>query len=122
MGIEAAHASSPLSGAFFLLLVIVLIFAITFGLAYIPANIARKKGYGFWGFYILGLFFFFIALIVTLCLSDKNQQLSEMKQAFHAGKSVSSTADELKKYRELLEVGTISQEEFENIKKKLIQS
>ena len=42
------------------------------GLAFIPANIAKKKGYGFGGFWFFGFCFFLIALIVSLCLSDRN--------------------------------------------------
>jgi len=41
------------------------------GLAFIPANIARKKGYSYGGFWALGFFFFLIGLIVALCLPDK---------------------------------------------------
>jgi len=42
------------------------------GLAFIPANIARKKGYSYGGFWALGFFFFIVGLIVALCLTDKN--------------------------------------------------
>ena len=103
-----------------ILIPIIFALIIVLGLAYIPANIARKKGYGFMGFYILGIFLFFVALIISLCLSDKKQQLYEMKQAIHSEKVAPSIADELKKYSELLEQGNISQEEFDEIKKKLI--
>ncbi len=41
------------------------------GLAFIPATIARNKGYSYGGFWAFGFFFFIIALIVSLCLSDK---------------------------------------------------
>ena len=41
------------------------------GLAFIPANIAKKKGYSFGGFWVFGFFFFLIALIVSLCLNYK---------------------------------------------------
>lgn len=107
-------------GGIIAILTVILWLAIRFGLAYIPANIARKKGYGFMGFYILGLFFFLIALIISLCLSDKKQQLDEIKKVIHSEKNPPSVADELKKYNDLLEQGTISQEEFDDIKRKLI--
>ena len=108
------------NGILIFLIPIIFVLIISFALAYIPANIARKKGYGFMGFYILGLFFFFIALIISLCLSDKNQQIYEIKQAIHYEKYTPSTADELRKYSELLEQGRITQEEFNSIKEKLI--
>lgn len=41
------------------------------GLAFIPATIARNKGYSYGGFWALGFFFFLIGLIVALCLPDK---------------------------------------------------
>lgn len=103
------------------LLIFLLVAIVTFWLAYIPANIARKKGYGFAGFYILGLFSFLIALIISLCLSDKKQQLDDMKKEINSAKAASSVADELKKYSELLKQGAISQEEFDNIKENLIR-
>ncbi len=41
------------------------------GLAFIPATIARNKGYSYGGFWALGFFFFLIGLIVALCLDPK---------------------------------------------------
>lgn len=41
------------------------------GLAFIPANIAKKKGYSYGGFWALGFFFFLIGLIVALCLDPR---------------------------------------------------
>lgn len=116
----AQQGVSNFGGIIGILIPVIIGLAIIFGLAYIPANIAKKKGYGFMGFYILGLFFFLIALIISLCLSDKKQQLDEMKKVIHSEKNSPSVADELKKYNDLLEQGTISQEEFDDIKRKLI--
>ena len=64
-----------------------LILALAFSLPCIPAKIAKKKGYGFAGFYIFGLFLFLIALIVALCLSDKNQQIESIKEVIAASQS-----------------------------------
>ncbi len=121
MEAAAQQGASNFGGIMAILIPVILGFAIIFGLAYIPASIARKKGYGFMGFYILGLFFFLIALIISLCLSDKKQQIDEMKKVFHSENVSPSVADELKKYSELLNQGTISQEEFDDIKRKLIK-
>lgn len=106
--------------ALILFAILAIIAIIIFGLAFIPANIASKKGYGFIGFYILGVFFFLFALIVSLCLSNKRQHIDEIKKAIYSEKNSLSVADELKKYSDLLERGIISQEEFDNIKRKLI--
>lgn len=71
----------------FMMLLPPIILGILFGLPFIPANIAKKKGYGFAGFYIFGFFLFLIALIVALCLSDKNKQLDEIKKAIYSEQS-----------------------------------
>jgi len=41
------------------------------GLAFIPATIARKKGYSYGGFWVFGFFLFLPALIVALVIQDK---------------------------------------------------
>ena len=41
-------------------------------IAFIPAMIAKRKGHSFIGYFIFSLFFFLIALIVALVVSDKN--------------------------------------------------
>lgn len=47
---------------------------IQFGLAFIPANMAKKKGYSFGGFWCLSFFFFFlVSIVVAACLTDKNE-------------------------------------------------
>lgn len=113
----------------FSVIAIIIIFVIgaKIGLAFIPANIAKKKGYGFGGFYVLGLFFFLIGLIVSLCLDDKNAQMYQMTNAIHSISNnpiqgqASSIGDELKKYNDLLLQGAISQEEFDSLKTKLLE-
>jgi hypothetical protein len=42
-------------------------------LALIPASIAQKKGRSFAGFWVFGLFFFVIALVVALLISDASE-------------------------------------------------
>ena len=88
-------------------------------LALIPAKIASEKGYGYYGFFILGIFFFIPALIIALCLSDKNAQVTEISNAIEKSKtSTSSAADELTKYYGMLQQGIITPEEFEAQKQK----
>lgn len=45
---------------------------IDIGLAFIPASMADKKGYSFWGFWVFGFFLFLPAIIVAACLGGKN--------------------------------------------------
>ena len=47
---------------------------VAIGLAFIPAFIAKKKGYSSVGFYFFGLFLFIPALIVALVIRDKNEE------------------------------------------------
>jgi hypothetical protein len=37
-----------------------------------PAMLAKQKGYNFWLFFIISLFFWWITLFVVLFLKDKN--------------------------------------------------
>ena len=67
------HASSVSSGIVFVIVLIVLGLAILFGLALLPANIAKKKGYGFWGFFLFAYFLWLPALIVAACLADRTK-------------------------------------------------
>jgi hypothetical protein len=55
-------------------------------LAFIPASIAKKKGYSAGAFYVFGFFLFLIALIVALVLKDKNAALP----ATQGGSGISS--------------------------------
>ena len=97
-------------------IVIALTIKITLGI--IVGNIAKKKGYGFWGFFILGFVFFFIGLIVSLCLSNKNEQAKTIAEALNY--SSNSECDELLKLKKLLDSGVITGEEFDAKKKQLL--
>lgn len=101
-----------------------LIIAVFLGL--IPANIARRKGrsFGLWWFY--GAALFIVAIIHVLLIKDNNtvssvspvvsqKKAEESKPA--APVQQSDRTDELKKYKELLDAGVLSQEEYD-IKKK----
>lgn len=81
---------------------------ITFALlAFIPAYIAWKKDYSFGGFWLFGFFLFLPALIVALLMSDKTQVTV-------------GSADEIAKYKTLLDNETITREEFEKKKSELL--
>lgn len=82
-------------------------------LALIPANIAKSKGYsqGLWWFY--GWMLFIVALIHASLLPDKTVKGATPNIA-------SDTADELIKFKELLDQGIITAEEFEIKKSQLL--
>lgn len=87
------------------------------GLAFIPANIAKNKGYSFglWWFY--GWMLFIVAIIHVSCISDKNANQVSIQTA-NSGQSV---ADELKKYKELMDQGVLTEEEFQTKKRQLLE-
>lgn len=101
------------------IIVLFVILAVKVGIALIPANIAKKKGYSFAGFFIMGIFFFLLGLIVSLCLDDKTVQPNDIIIQKPDNYN-SSVADEIKKFKELMDNGVISSEEFEAKKKELL--
>ena len=82
------------------------------GLGLIPANIAQNKGYSFglWWFY--GWMLFIVAIIHVQFIPDKN--------APNIPKGISA-ADELTKYKSLLDQGVITQAEFDKKKEDLLK-
>ena len=105
----------------------VVVLAIAAGLACIPANIAKRKGYSFglWWFY--GWMLFIVAIIHVQFIPDKNAP-----QGSSAGNGagisypvnqapIQSMADELKKYKELLDQGVLTEEEFAAKKEQLLK-
>ena len=94
------------------------------GLAFIPANIAKKKGYSFGLWWVYGWLLFIVAIIHVNLIPDKNvQQTQANAAAVSPSRSVAnqSAADELKKYKELLDQGVISEEEFKAKKEQLLK-
>lgn len=65
-----------------------------FGLAFIPASMAGKKGYSYGGFYVFGIFAFLIAVIVAACLEDRNMYIRRDEVKFRT----SANADYIPKY------------------------
>ena len=80
-------------------------------LAIIPANLAKNKGYSFglWWFY--GWMLFIVAIIHVSLIPDKNLAPS---------KTYRSAADELKGYKDLLDMGAITEDEFTEKKRQLL--
>lgn len=87
-------------------------------LGLIPANIAKEKGhsFGLWWFY--GWMIFIVAIIHVQFIPDK----SASNNARHSSSipycqpSQLSAADELRQYKELMDQGVISSEDFEKKK------
>ncbi len=96
------------------------------GLGLIPASIAKNKGYSFglWWFY--GWMLFIVAIIHVSLIPDKNDQQIPINDAHHIpycppSNAGQSAADELKKYKELKDHGTITEEEFQAKKEQLLK-
>ena len=79
-------------------------------IAVVPARIAKKKGYSYAGFYVFGIFVWPAALIVALCIKDRNNE------------AAAEGANALKAYKELLDSGAITQEEFDAKKAEILRS
>ena len=92
-------------------------------LGLIPANIAKRKGhsFGLWWFY--GWMLFIVAIIHVQFIEDYNAPEKEMKvvATLTPSGSFASTADEIMKYKELLDQGVLTQEEFERKKQQLLK-
>lgn len=84
------------------------------GLGLIPANIAKQKGYDFTKWWIYGWLLFIVAMIHVCIIPDKNMQLIQQKGGL-------SAADELKKYKELLDSNVITEKEYEKKKEQLLK-
>lgn len=96
-------------------------------LGLIPANLAKEKGYGdqFGIWWIYGIFLLPIAFIHALALKDKTTSYFDMPTVITVQRTNTSanhfSADELKKYKELLDSGAITQEEYEIKKRQILQ-
>ena len=88
-------------------------------LGLIPANIAKKKGhsFGLWWFY--GWMLFIVAIIHVFFIEDYNAPKQQSASGYPA--SGVGAADEIRKYRELADQGAITEEEFQEKKRQLLQ-
>lgn len=102
-------------------------------LVLIPATIAKNKGYSFGVWWFYGFVLWIIALIHSLCLKDKvavKTRRNEEKQRYeleetklemeNKAKQNFSKFDLLIKYKQMLDDGVLTQEEFEKEKKKVL--
>ena len=96
------------------------ILIIAAGLGFIPATIAKKKGREkFWLWWLYGWLLFIVALIHSIVMEDYNAPKTASRNVNYPP---ASTADELKKYKELFDSGAITQEEYENKKRQILNS
>ena len=96
------------------------------GLGFIPASIAKRKGYSFWLWWFYGWMLFIVAIIHVSLIPDKNAQQTPLNQFNSIPHSPTSNvgqsaADELKKYKELLDQGVITEQEFQAKKEQLLK-
>lgn len=93
--------------------IVMLLVGVIFGI--ICGRIAQRKGYAYWPYFALGLLLSVIGLVVVLVMQDKSG-------GSLGGSSGISSADELLKYKQLLDAGAITQAEFDSKKKELLSS
>ena len=121
---EAANAKATENVLIVTIITIGISLVISLLLPLIPARIAQNKGYsgGLWWLY--GFFLFWIALIHSLFLKDKNVKRvippTPTKRVAPPTSQSDTKVKKLKQYKELLDNGIITQEEFEQKKKELI--
>lgn len=98
--------------------------AVAAALGLIPANIAKKKGYSFGLWWLYGWLLFIVAIIHVSLIPDKNAtQMSMYNNSLnpYSPPSGQSAADELIKYKELLDQGIITEYEFQVKKNQLLK-
>jgi len=91
-------------------------------LGLIPANIAKEKGYSFglWWFY--GWMLFIVAIIHVQFIPNKNEDSSSYRSSSipYTPPMQMSASEELKQYKELLDQGVITQEDYDKKKKQIM--
>lgn len=92
------------------------------GLGFIPATIAKNKGYSFGIWWLYGWMLFIVAIIHVNLIPDKTaQHFPSNVQTYIPPNAGRSAADELKKYKELKDQGVITEEEFQAKKDELMK-
>lgn len=96
---------------------LILVLVIAAGLGIIPATIARSKGYSFglWWFY--GWMLFIVAIVHVSLIPDKR---TPPPAAPRSRVPLAGAADEIRRYKELLDAGVITPEEFQQKKQQLL--
>ena len=98
----------------------VVVLLIAAGLGFIPATIAKNKGYSFGLWWSYGGMLSIVAIILVCLTPDKNAASKAPAPGAAHRPPPRGTADEIMKYKELLDAGVITQEEYEQKKKQLL--
>ena len=123
-----------------------MVYLVTLGVAallgIIPGKIAEQKGHSFWLLWFYGWMSFIVAIIHVNFIEDLNHPAQKMytgpangNQGYYYNppannvpvynnvpqeNTVVSNAEELKKYKELLDMGAITEDEYNAAKKRLL--
>lgn len=101
------------------MLYIVLGLSVAAALAFIPASIAKEKGYSFGLWWIYGWLLFAFAIIHVICLPDKNADDTRVTKLYNEPVKT-SYVEELRKLRSQYENGDISKKELEQKTEELL--
>ena len=88
------------------------------GLAFIPASIAKRKGYSFGLWWVYGCMLFIVAVIHVSLIPNKNTPQETVSKSVPPELGI---AEELKKYKDLLDSGAITEDEFQAKKQDLLK-
>lgn len=94
------------------------------GLGFIPAGIAKRKGYSFGLWWLYGFLLFIVAIIHVSLIQDKNvmqQNFYNSSASMYPSHSPQNIVDEIKKFKELYDQGVISTKEFQMKKEQLLK-
>jgi len=89
-------------------------------IAIIPAMIAASKGRNFLLWYIYGVALWIIALVHSVLLKSKAQEIIEAKALREAVAPSHSAADEIERFAKLKDSGALTEEEFQAKKRQLL--
>lgn len=89
-------------------------------LGLIPAGIAKAKGYSFGLWWLYGWLLFAAAIIHVLFIPDKLERPERPSTVPYTPPSMGSAADELGKYKKLLDEGAITEEEYQVKKRQIL--
>lgn len=96
----------------------IVILIIAAGLGIIPGKIAEKKGHSFWLWWFYGWMIFIVAIIHVQFIEDKNFEVRDKEEQKENRKI--SAPDQLMKYKQLLDAGAITEQEYETKKRELL--
>lgn len=101
------------------MLYIILSLSAAAALAFIPASIAKEKGYSFSLWWVYGWLLFAVAIIHVICLPDRNTDDAKVSKLYNEPMKI-SYVEELRKLRSQYENGDISKEELERKTEELL--